>query len=86
MNKVVEFLQANPGTVSCNSRSQRKSKMAVHSCSVLKKMENYGSAQTTQKTYTKTCRKIRKLRFLFLLRSMHGFVYMVKQYLKTTWK
>ena len=58
---------------------------AAHSCSALKRMESSGSVPTTPRMSTKICRQIQRSRFLFPVRNMHGFVCMVRLYLRTTW-
>ena len=74
MKKVVEFLQKNV----------TEKQNAVRLCSVLSRMESFGSVQTTRRMSIRICLRIRKLRYRFRLLSMHGFVFMAKQSLRTT--
>ena len=82
MQKVVEFLQANP--VQYLATVGRDGKAKCRPCSVLSRMEIFGSAPTTQRMYIRIYLRIRKLKYLFLLRNTHGFVFMVRRYSRTT--
>lgn len=85
MTKVVEFLQANPvqylATVGRDGKAKCRPFMFC-----FEKMASYGSAQTIQKMYIKICLQIRKSKYLYPVRNMHGSVYMEQQYLKITKK